>query len=264
MSLRREWYAGHRSFEEVRSFLSLLAQYANGRLTNLFYEDAYLEEPQRRSWRELCRGFMSLSRKAKMFLGIGVIGLVLVSGFASWLGRLIMLHTLWPGIKLLWSHPRTLQGVDLWSHRQIVWGPHGRPQNLASAAWALTLFLTVQLLLGLAESAFGVVFRRDAASLRRWVLVAVVTSYIVSFLLTFSWYHWIVSNVNPHAYRGGPFTKITALYFTATILTTTGFGDIAPISDGARLLVTVQMLWGVLILLILLAGLVSRFSSNRD
>jgi hypothetical protein len=36
-------------------------------------------------------------------------------------------------------------------------------------------------------------------------------------------------------------THLDALYFTVTILSTVGFGDIAPTGQGARLLVTMQM-----------------------
>ena len=41
---------------------------------------------------------------------------------------------------------------------------------------------------------------------------------------------------------------VDALYFAATVLTTTGFGDIAPQSAAARLLVTAQMLYDMLFL----------------
>lgn len=46
--------------------------------------------------------------------------------------------------------------------------------------------------------------------------------------------------------------RVDAMYFTVSTLATVGFGDISPISDGARLLVTVQMLFD----LVLIAGLV--------
>jgi voltage-gated potassium channel len=39
-----------------------------------------------------------------------------------------------------------------------------------------------------------------------------------------------------------PLTKLDAIYFTVTVFSTVGFGDVAPVSEPARLLVTVQML----------------------
>jgi hypothetical protein len=41
---------------------------------------------------------------------------------------------------------------------------------------------------------------------------------------------------------GGPLSRTDALYFTVTVLSTVGFGDITPKSEMARLVVTVQML----------------------
>jgi hypothetical protein len=49
--------------------------------------------------------------------------------------------------------------------------------------------------------------------------------------------------------------RISALYFTVTVLTTVGFGDITARTDGARLVVTIQMLLD----LILLAVIVRAF-----
>ncbi len=59
-------------------------------------------------------------------------------------------------------------------------------------------------------------------------------------------------------------TRIDAVYFTLTTLSTAGFGDIAPKSQPARLLVSSQI--GVdLVFLVLLAGIaVSRFSERRQ
>ncbi|MDH3957929.1 MAG: potassium channel family protein [Actinomycetota bacterium] len=38
-----------------------------------------------------------------------------------------------------------------------------------------------------------------------------------------------------------PLTRMGALYFTVAVLTTVGFGDISPVTDGARAVVTAQM-----------------------
>jgi hypothetical protein len=44
-----------------------------------------------------------------------------------------------------------------------------------------------------------------------------------------------------------PLTRTDALYFTVTVFATVGFGDITATTQGARILVTCQMLLGILI-----------------
>jgi hypothetical protein len=43
-----------------------------------------------------------------------------------------------------------------------------------------------------------------------------------------------------------PLSRTDSLYFTVTVFTTVGFGDITPVTDLARVLVTVQMVVGLL------------------
>ncbi|WP_211354773.1 potassium channel family protein [Stackebrandtia albiflava] len=45
-----------------------------------------------------------------------------------------------------------------------------------------------------------------------------------------------------------PLDRVDALYFTVTVFATVGFGDITPRTGAARLLVTIQMLSGLVIL----------------
>jgi voltage-gated potassium channel len=58
-------------------------------------------------------------------------------------------------------------------------------------------------------------------------------------------------------------TKIDALYFTVTVLATVGFGDITPVGQGARALVTFQMAAN-LALLAVAVRLVSWALSHRE
>lgn len=77
-----------------------------------------------------------------------------------------------------------------------------------------------------------------------------------TFVAVFSWAYWVLSSTS-NAFNPGPLRRIDAVYFTLTTLTTTGFGDISPRSPSARLLVSVQMLLGILILIIGLARVVN-------
>ena len=73
------------------------------------------------------------------------------------------------------------------------------------------------------------------------------------FLLLFAWAYFTLANSNPANFNTHPLTRTDVLYFTVTVFSTVGFGDIAAASQAARLVVTVQMLLDLLVL-----GLVVR------
>ena len=72
------------------------------------------------------------------------------------------------------------------------------------------------------------------------------------FLLIFAATFVVLSASDPGAFSE-PLTKLDSLYFVVTVFATVGFGDITPVSDPARVLVTLQMV-GDLVLI----GLVIR------
>lgn len=55
-----------------------------------------------------------------------------------------------------------------------------------------------------------------------------------------------------------------ALYFTVTVFATVGFGDITPISQGARVAVTIQMVGGLIVLGGLVRVVVAAVQLNRQ
>jgi hypothetical protein len=57
--------------------------------------------------------------------------------------------------------------------------------------------------------------------------------------------YWIVASQQSGAFTE-PLDRTDGLYFTITVFATVGFGDIAPVSELARVLVTVQMLVGLI------------------
>lgn len=63
----------------------------------------------------------------------------------------------------------------------------------------------------------------------------------VVFILLFATTYVLTSFVAPDSFTA-PLTRIDALYFTVTVLGTVGFGDIAAVTQGARIIVTVQIL----------------------
>ena len=56
-----------------------------------------------------------------------------------------------------------------------------------------------------------------------------------------AWIYLTMSHADLGAF-GGPLTRSSALYFTVTVFSTVGFGDITAKTDVARLVVSVQML----------------------
>jgi voltage-gated potassium channel len=67
------------------------------------------------------------------------------------------------------------------------------------------------------------------------------------FLLLFSATYLVMAAVSASNF-GQKLTHTDALYFTVTVFTTVGFGDITAKSEGARLLVTAQMMADLVVL----------------
>jgi voltage-gated potassium channel len=61
-----------------------------------------------------------------------------------------------------------------------------------------------------------------------------------------------------------PLTRLDALYFTVTVFATVGFGDISPVSEPARLLVTVQMLADLVLIGMIVKVLVGVAQRRRE
>lgn len=74
-----------------------------------------------------------------------------------------------------------------------------------------------------------------------------LTVSLVLLLVAFGGTYLILSNSDPAAFDE-TLNHMGGLYFTLTTLTTIGYGDIAPVSDAARLTVMAQMVIDVLII----------------
>ena len=68
------------------------------------------------------------------------------------------------------------------------------------------------------------------------------------FLLLFATSYFLMAQAESDSFSAHPLTRTDTLYFTVTVFATVGFGDISPASQGARLLVTVQMILDLLVL----------------
>jgi hypothetical protein len=97
-----------------------------------------------------------------------------------------------------------------------------------------------------------VVFARQISRVsrsRRPVLAAVEALVLVFglFLCFFSLLYVSLSTSDPGAFTQG-IDKVAGLYFTTTVLTTVGFGDISAVSQTARVMVTLQMVLGMVLI----------------
>ena len=96
----------------------------------------------------------------------------------------------------------------------------------------------------------------DQPMLRATVAMATL---IPLFLVLFSWIYLTLSRSDPAAF-GGPMSRVTALYFTVTVFSTVGFGDITPRTDVARLVTTVQMMADLAVLALVVRLILSAAS----
>jgi voltage-gated potassium channel len=113
-----------------------------------------------------------------------------------------------------------------------------------------TWIAATTLLIGLAAFIVLVIFQV------RWIIrsrypglraVEALATSLPLFLLLFSATYLVMATVSVSNF-GQKLTHTDALYFTVTVFTTVGFGDITAKSEGARLLVTGQMITDLIIL----------------
>ena len=101
----------------------------------------------------------------------------------------------------------------------------------------------LMVILGIA--AYGWFFARQLKKVThaRYPAVRSVETLILvatMFLAVFAVVYGIISSQSPGSFTE-PLDHFTAYYFALTVLATVGFGDITPVSDGARIACMVQM-----------------------
>ena len=84
------------------------------------------------------------------------------------------------------------------------------------------------------------------------------------FLLLFASIYFAMAQTDPANFNTHPLTRTDVLYFTVTVFTTVGFGDITGTSQAARLLVTAQMLLDLLALGLVVRAFVGAVQSGRQ
>ncbi len=120
--------------------------------------------------------------------------------------------------------------VAVYYHLPIEHRPHQSVAlrlAVALVLFAVVVFNEVRLIPG-----------HDRPMMRAAVAMATI---IPLFLIVFAWIYLTLSMSDPAAF-GERLSRSTSLYFTVTVFSTVGFGDIVPKTNPARLVCTVQML----------------------
>lgn len=111
------------------------------------------------------------------------------------------------------------------------------------------------LFIGLVVAGIVIAWQARAIAHSPFPLVRALEGLCTSFpmvVLLFATTYFVTGDRDPATFSE-PMTRIDSLYFTMTVFATVGFGDITPVSEGARAMVTVQM-----VVDLILIGLVAR------
>jgi hypothetical protein len=135
------------------------------------------------------------------------------------------------------------------------------PHPHASVWWRLAIGIGIVAVVLSHE--INAILRHHQPMRRAIIALAVI---LPLFVVMFSWLYLTLSRSDPASFNT-VMNRTKSLYFTITVLSTVGFGDIVPKTDPARLVVAVQMvldlaLFAVVVRLIL--GAASRAVSRRN
>lgn len=127
--------------------------------------------------------------------------------------------------------------------------------------WRVLVRLTIGIVLFVAVVTWEVraIMRSDRPASRAWLSIGIM---VPLFLVIFASIYVAMALANPAAF-GGELSRTKALYFTVTVLSTVGFGDISPKTDPARVITMIQMLLD-LVLVGAIAKLIVGAASHRS
>jgi hypothetical protein len=156
---------------------------------------------------------------------------------------------------------RTTSMLFLLTCAYYVWPARSPASDVSSAARLAAALLAAGLVAFVVRAERRAV-RRDPRPLR-YIEALLATLYFLVVVFA-AVYHAIAVRTDQFA---GLETKTDGLYFTVTIISTVGFGDIHAVGTAARALVTAQMLFGIIYIgtvIRVLSGLGSRLQLPRD
>lgn len=117
----------------------------------------------------------------------------------------------------------------------------------------------VGLLMGLVAFAALLVWQVRGIRTAKYPRLRAIEALAVSlplFILAFAAVYFATESTFPASFSEG-LSRTDALYFAVTVLSTVGFGDITPVTEGARVVVMIQMI-GDLVLIGVVARVIMR------
>jgi hypothetical protein len=135
----------------------------------------------------------------------------------------------------------------------IIVGYFVLPMTNVNSSGLLVLLVGLVILVGLLSSQIRSISTSPYPRIRA---IGALTISAPLFFVVFSTVYYLMDQAYPGSWTE-PMTRLDAIYFTVTTFTTVGFGDITAVSQTARIVVTVQMLGGLVIV-----GLVARAFIN--
>jgi hypothetical protein len=135
------------------------------------------------------------------------------------------------------------------------------PWNHLDDGSAVRLFVGWLVLLG---AALWWQLRSVARSPHPWLRAAQAVVLIVLLLVVPFATAYAYASASDPANFTQPLTRIDAMYFTVTVFSTVGLGDIAPVTQGARVLVTVQMVIDLVLIGVIINVVTGVARHRRD
>jgi len=143
--------------------------------------------------------------------------------------------------------------TSAWVARPVAaWFGHETLSAMTLGAWTL---------IGLLAAAAALRFAMRGAKVDAEHLFAALSAYLLAGIY-FGLLYWALEQVRPGMFAASNFSKSGAIYFSFVTLATLGYGDIVPRTDVARGLAIVEGVGGQLFLAVLVARLVSLYSSS--
>ena len=93
--------------------------------------------------------------------------------------------------------------------------------------------------------------------------IEALAAAIPLFLVLFAAAYVMLADAQPQAFSE-PLSRTDALYFTITVFSTVGFGDIVPVTDGARIATMVQMVGDLLVVGLVLRVMLGAVKAARQ
>ncbi len=134
------------------------------------------------------------------------------------------------------------------------------PIGPLSNSWVLVrLTISILVFVGVVASEVRAILRSDRPMSRAWLSMGII---VPLFIVIFASLYVAVSLGDPAAFDG-ELSRTEALYFTVTVFSTVGFGDISPETDPARVIAMIQMLLD-LVLVAAIAKLIVGAATRRS